>query len=173
MQYSVPQFIDVQDKIIGPLTVRQFLYILGGVGALFVIWVVAPSIEVFLVPAIPVLGFFAALAFAKVNGRPFTVFLFSMVQYTIRPRVRLWRREFEVSDVRTDVHHRAPRKKATEVVGRHVSQSSLHQLAQLLDNEREALAKMAEEEKLEEPRDAAGMTAEEREKRLQELLGRR
>lgn len=173
MQYSVPQFIDVQDKIIGPLTVTQFLYILGGVAALFVLWIISPSIQVFLIPAVPTLGLFAALAFAKFNGRQFSSFLWSAIHYVVRPRVRLWRREFAVREVRTDLRaaKTAPKKEAA--VGQKVSTSRLRNLAIVLDNESEKVEEMSEAEAAEEKRDAEGRTAEEREKKLGELLGKK
>lgn len=173
MQYSVPQFIDVQDKIIGPLTGTQFLYILGGVGTLFVFWTISPSIQVFLIPAVPTLGLFAALAFAKINGRQFSAFLWSAIQYVIRPKIRLWRREFAVREVRTDLRSGSAAPKKEAIVGQRVTASRLRQLSHVLDNEEAAMEEMAEEETAEEKRDASGMTAEEREKKLGELLGKR
>ncbi len=173
MQYSVPQFIDVQDKIIGPVTITQFLYILGGVGALFVFWIISPSIQVFLIPAIPTIALFAALAFAKFNGRQFSAFLWSAIQYVVRPRIRLWRREFEVREVRTDLRAAKPTPKAEAIVGQKVSTGRLRHLAIVLDNESEEMEELSEAEVVEEKRDAEGLTAAEREKKLGELLGKR
>ncbi len=173
MQYSVPQFIDVQDKIIGPMTITQFLYILAGAGTLFVFWIISPSIQVFLIPAVPTLGLFAALAFAKVNGRQFSSFLKSAIHFVLRPKVRLWRREFEIRDVRTDLRSAKAPTPAETVVGKHVSDSRLRHLSIVLDNEHEAIEEMSEAEVAEEKRDAMGMTAEEREKKLGELLGKK
>lgn len=173
MQYSVPQFIDVQDKIIGPLTVTQFLYILGGVGTLFIFWIIAPSIQIFLIPAVPTIGLFAALAFAKFNGRQFSAFLWSAIQYVIRPKIRWWRREFAVREVRTDLRSAKKAAPKEALVGKRVSVSHLRHLAHVLDNEQEAMSELAETEEVAEPRDAEGLTAEEREKKLGELLGKR
>ena len=172
MQYSVPQFIDVQDKVIGPLTVKQFLYLLGGAGTLLILWTVAPSIEVFLIPAIPVLGLFAALAFFKVNGRPFTAFLMSAWQYLIRPRVLTWRREFQENTIKTDVKDESKKKSVDKdpKIGQHVSESKLRQLSQVLDTE--GVRADSEEVVLEDERDTQGMTSDDRDKRVQELLGK-
>lgn len=173
MQYSVPQFIDVQDKIIGPLTITQFLYILGGAGTLFIYWILAPSIQVFLIPAVPTLALFAALAFAKVNGRQFSTFLGSAIKYVLRPKMRLWRRESVVREVKTDVHTAKKNEEKEVEVGKRVSPSRLRHLSLVLDNERAAIQEISESEATEEKRDAAGLTAQEREKRLGELLGKR
>ncbi|EKD49111.1 MAG: hypothetical protein ACD_63C00262G0002 [uncultured bacterium] len=177
MQYSVPQFVEVEDKIIGPLTIRQFLYVLGGVGVLFVIWTLAPSIELFLIPAVPVLGLFLAFAFYKVNGRPFIYFFMAGFKYFIQPKVRLWRRDFRVGDIKTNVRGGAEvRKKATvSEVGKKIMESRLKQLAHILDNERNIDYSTFEENGASGSSvDKAGvneMTSEEREERVDELLG--
>lgn len=70
MQFRVPQFIDIEDKIFGPFTFKQFVYILGGLGLSYVIYKVLP-----LLLAIPViigvLILSALLTFYKVNNKPF------------------------------------------------------------------------------------------------------
>ena len=38
MRFSVPQFIDVEDKIFGPLTLKQGIYRVGAVGAAYLIY---------------------------------------------------------------------------------------------------------------------------------------
>jgi len=46
MQYQVPQFIEVEDRIIGPLTLKQFLYLAFAGAILFVLWFLKLIIEV-------------------------------------------------------------------------------------------------------------------------------
>jgi len=70
MQFNVPQFIEIRDKIIGPLTMRQFLYILAGMGALAILWFFM-QLWIFLIISIPIVIFCLLLAFYKFNGRPF------------------------------------------------------------------------------------------------------
>ncbi len=92
MQYQVPQFIETETKIVGPLTLKQFLYI--GVAALisFFLFFILQLWLWFIVAAI--LGTAAAaLAFIKFNGRPLPVILKSMAMYFWKPRMYLWQRE--------------------------------------------------------------------------------
>jgi PrgI family protein len=71
MKFRVPQFIDVEDKLFGPLTFRQFLYLLGAAALAFVIWSLIPFKFIAVMLAGPVLGFGVALAFVRINNRPF------------------------------------------------------------------------------------------------------
>ena len=70
MRFQVPQFIEVEDKVVGPLTLKQFMYLAGGAGMAFVAYRFLPLfIAIFVIPAIA--GLSLALAFYKVNNKPF------------------------------------------------------------------------------------------------------
>ncbi|MEK7662308.1 MAG: PrgI family protein [Patescibacteria group bacterium] len=95
MQFRTPQFIEVEDKIFGPLTFRQFLYIVGGVGGAFLFYRILPIfISVFAIAAI--LSFSMALAFYKVNGKPFILTVESFIKYTFSQKLYLWKKEFKM-----------------------------------------------------------------------------
>ena len=90
MQFRVPQFIDVEDKIIGSLTLKQFFYILGAAGTAFLFFKFIPIKIVAFLLAAPVSGFFLALAFVKINERPFMDFAESFFSYLLRGKVYVW-----------------------------------------------------------------------------------
>ena len=92
MRFEVPQFIEIEDKIFGPLTWRQFLYLGGGVGAAVVMFLRLPFI-LFVVLGVPLAMFAGALAFYPVNSRPFSYFLEAIVSYVSGSRLYLWRKE--------------------------------------------------------------------------------
>ena len=92
MRFEVPQFIDVEDKIFGPLTWRQFLYLGGGVGMAVVIFLTT-NFLVFLLVGLPVALLALALAFFPVNNRPFSYFLEAMFNYITRQRLYFWRKK--------------------------------------------------------------------------------
>lgn len=69
MQFSVPQFTEVEDKIIGPLTLRQFLILLVGGVIIFVLFRVLGNLVVFLIFTLPIAGFFIFAAFGTYNGK--------------------------------------------------------------------------------------------------------
>lgn len=91
MRYQVPQFIDVEDKIFGPLTLKQFLYVAGGSGFAFIIWSLLPTYLAIPI-ALPILGFFIGLAFYKVNGKPMVEIVESAFKYLFSPKLYLWRK---------------------------------------------------------------------------------
>lgn len=92
MQFKVPQFIEVEDKLIGPLTLKQFLYLVAGAGLLLMLWFFL-TLTAFIIVAIPIGIFCLALAFYKINGRPLVYFLGSLVKYLTKPRLYLWRKK--------------------------------------------------------------------------------
>src|SRR3989344_4437659 len=89
MQFQVPQFIEVEDKIFGPLTFRQFVYIGGGLGASYIVWRILPIY--FSAPLILCVGgLAAALAFFQFNGRPFILALENAFFFLLRTKLYLW-----------------------------------------------------------------------------------
>jgi PrgI family protein len=92
MEYQVPQFIEVEDKIIGPLTLKQFIYIAGAAGVCIVSFVYLPFIFAVLISA-PVVGVAAALAFYKINGKPFIEVLEAGFNYYTRAKLFLWKHQ--------------------------------------------------------------------------------
>jgi hypothetical protein len=92
MRFEVPQFIEIEDKIFGPLTWRQFVYIGGGVGAAVAMFIVLPFI-LFLIFGIPLALVSAALAFFPINNRPFSYFLQAVYDYMRNKRLYLWRQK--------------------------------------------------------------------------------
>jgi hypothetical protein len=91
MEYQVPQFIEVEDKIIGPLTLKQFIYVAGGGGLCIVFFAYLPIIVALLL-SVPVVALAAALAFYKVNGKPFIAVLEAGFNYYVGAKLFLWKR---------------------------------------------------------------------------------
>jgi hypothetical protein len=90
MRFEVPQFIEIEDKIFGPLTWRQFLYLGGGVGMGVVLFFTTPFI-VFLIIGLPLAILSGALAFYPVNNRPFSFFLEAIINYVRGQKLYLWK----------------------------------------------------------------------------------
>ncbi len=120
-QFVVPQFLDVESKIIGPITARQFLIMLVVLVVEFVIYRLFLNIFFVLVLGVPVLGIGLLFAFAKVNGRPFHFMVLSVIQTLRKPSLRVWDKTLNAQDLRVfldnveeDVAPPAPKKAPLE-----------------------------------------------------------
>lgn len=109
-EYKVPQNIDLEDKIVGPFTMRQFIYLLIGGGTIYGLFRYFAQFEnglpYFLVLTFPIALLTAAFTFVKVNDRPFEKFIVSFFQFLTQPKQRLWQRGYQPPQVVT----RAPTK---------------------------------------------------------------
>ncbi len=98
-RFVVPQFIDVEDKIIGPVTTRQFVLMLFPAltgGLFFKIF----DFSLFLLVTIPMVIAFGLLAFFKVNGMPLHFFLLNLLQSLRKPTLRVWDKNLQDDEIR-------------------------------------------------------------------------
>lgn len=88
-QFTVPQFIDVEDKIIGPITARQFIIFLVAA----IIMAIAYRLfdfALFVTVSVLIFIFAVVLGFVKINGQAFHLFLLNIIQTWRRPGIRVW-----------------------------------------------------------------------------------
>jgi hypothetical protein len=91
-QFQVPQFITIEDKVIGPLTTKQAVYL--GVGGVLIFFSCAAFTRFLCIStAVPIGTIAAALAFFKVNGQSFAVVLKNAFLYALHPRRYIWRKQ--------------------------------------------------------------------------------
>ncbi|MEK7640893.1 MAG: PrgI family protein [Patescibacteria group bacterium] len=91
-QFQVPQFIETEPKIVGPLTLKQFMYV-GVAGLLSFFMFFTLRLELWLILTV-IMGLIAcAFAFLKYNGRPFEVFFMNAALYIWKPKLYLWQRK--------------------------------------------------------------------------------
>ena len=91
MQFQVPQFIDIEDKIIGPFTLKQFLYIVVAAAILFILYKLL-NLFVFIILAIPVAALTYALAFLKIHNRPFIFVIKNALGFLRKPDFYVWKK---------------------------------------------------------------------------------
>ena len=91
MQFQVPQFIDIEDKIIGPLTIKQFLYLLVAGVIIFILYNILNLLATIIL-AIPVIGIACALAFVKVHNQPFINTLGNFFKFIRKPDFYVWKK---------------------------------------------------------------------------------
>jgi len=94
MQFKVPQYIEVEDKIFGPFTIKQFVYLAGGGGLAFLAWKVLPFFFAVLI-IVPIGILTWALAFFPKDkyGRPFVDVLEAAFGYATRAKLYTWKKE--------------------------------------------------------------------------------
>jgi hypothetical protein len=92
MRFQVPQFIEIEDKIFGPLTLKQFIYVVGGAAMGMLAFTLLPKFLAIIVSA-PFVGLGAALAFYKPNNRPFAYTLEAMWNYYIGEKLYIWKKQ--------------------------------------------------------------------------------
>lgn len=94
MQFPVPQFIDIEDKIIFGLTLKQFLWLLAGsIIILMLFFFGGLQLWAFVLVAIPLAGLFTGMALLKINDRPLVNYLFMFLGYLVKPKLFLWQRK--------------------------------------------------------------------------------
>ncbi len=92
MRFQVPQFIEIEDKIFGSLTFKQFIYLAGGVGLCVITFTFLPKFLAFIVSA-PIIVFSLALAFYKMNGKPFIQLVEAFLHYSFGGKLYIWKKE--------------------------------------------------------------------------------
>lgn len=131
-QFTVPQFIDVEDKIIGPITTRQFVILLATfiVGAIFYKLL---DFGLFLVVAIIMFIIAATFAFAKINGRPFHYFVENFITTSRRPHLRVWSKEDMVFQKNGEVEEEKDIEKHVAVTKKPYQKSRLNEVSLIVD----------------------------------------
>ena len=91
MRFTVPQFIEREAKIIGPLTFKQFIYV-GSAGlACFIIYF-SFSFDIFLMSCFFFGGIASAFAFLEIGGVPLSKFIWNFFKYSLSPKVYVWKK---------------------------------------------------------------------------------
>lgn len=128
MRYEVPQFIDVEDKIFGPLTFRQAAYLAGGAGLCYLSYKLIPGVLSFVV-IFPLAAFSVALAFLKVNEKPLIDMVQSAVSYFLNEKLYLYKKETQQKKENTTV----TKVQHEPIFIPKLSESKLHDLSWGLD----------------------------------------
>ncbi len=92
MRFQVPQFIDIEDKIVGPFTLKQFLMYVVACMLLVPVYIYT-DLSLFITIALPVLGIAAAFAHVKIYGKSLSQVMFAGITYLSRGQLYIWRRQ--------------------------------------------------------------------------------
>lgn len=132
MRFQVPQFIEVEDKIFGPLTLKQFIYLAGGGGLSFVVYVFTKSIVIAFLPIAAIVAISLMLAFYKMNGKPFVAVMEAAFKYYLGNKLFIWKKEDKPTPQTPQAAVEAARNYASITVPK-ISDSKLKDLTWSLD----------------------------------------
>ena len=95
MQFKVPQFLDIEDKIFGPFTFKEFVYLAGGAGLCFVLY---KLLGLFLgaIPILAVAALAIALARYRPNNKPFLDMIEAGFNYLMQSKLYIWKRRIDI-----------------------------------------------------------------------------
>ena len=93
-QYKVPQDVEAEDHILGPLTLKQFIYAIVAVAwAGMFFFILKKVIILYVIVVLPISLLFLLLAFYKRDGQNFEQLLIALVGFFANSRKRIWRKE--------------------------------------------------------------------------------
>ncbi len=146
-QFTVPQFIDEEDKILGPITTRQFIILLITAGIIFVEYKIF-DFSLFVVSGFITAGIAITIAFGKINGRPFHFFLLNLIQSLFSPKLRIWNKDFGKAEKMVDFDHKNIIKAQPPVTKVHFTSSRLAELSLIVDTRGAYTGEVQEPEEL-------------------------
>lgn len=128
-QYKVPQDVESEDKLIGPLSLRQFVYIIIALAWAGLMWrIFSFNIVIMIIAILPVSSFFILLGVGRRQEQSFENYFVALVRFTFIPRIRVWDK-----DIAHDMIVKAEEKKPEVITEKNVSRGSLQQLALIMD----------------------------------------
>ncbi|MFA5270042.1 MAG: PrgI family protein [Patescibacteria group bacterium] len=134
MATKIPQNIDKEDKLVGPLTLKQFLYLLGGAALTFIAYqyyaIGYLFITEFVVIGLALMALAVMLAFVQINGRPFITFLASLGSFLTAPKQRFWHKNNHLDSMAVKL---AKPTATTPTAAKSIDKSQLEKLATILD----------------------------------------
>ncbi len=132
--YKVPQDVEADDKLIGPFSFRQFIYIVVACLAAVAAWGLAQIFIGLIILPLPIILLFGALALPLRKDQPMEIYLVAMVRFFLKPRVRLWQPEGQVNLVTIIAPHQKDEGFTPHISG-HEAQQRLSYLAQVIDTQ--------------------------------------
>jgi hypothetical protein len=131
-QFVVPQFIDVEDKIFGPITTRQFLIILVG-GIIIFLGFRFGDLGLFILDLLLVGGLTLIFAFVKVNGQAFHYFILNIAQTLRKPSLRIWQKNYSNADLNYFRKIQVGKKMEDEIIDKKVRRPHIRDLSLIVN----------------------------------------
>ncbi len=140
MQFRLPQFLDIEDKVFGPFTFKQFGYLLGALAFAYIFWKLIPFKIISILLIFIFSGTFLALAFVKINNRPFADILEAAYKFLIGNKTYVWVKKKEApapekSELRIieNLKREKEKKQREEIEAKHITFEKVKELSGRLD----------------------------------------
>jgi hypothetical protein len=130
--YKVPQDVEAEDKLIGPFSFRQFIYVIIAVVSAFAAYFFFKIFPILVVLPLPFVLFFGILALPLRKDQSMEVYLAAIVRFMLKPRMRLWDPEGTMSMVTITVPH-TQEVNLTKEITSHEARQRLGYLARVVD----------------------------------------
>ncbi|MGE5327768.1 MAG: PrgI family protein [Thiobacillus sp.] len=130
--YKVPQDVEADDKLIGPFSFRQFVYLMIVAAFIALAWAFAQIFVPLIIICIPPILFFGALALPLRKDQPMEIYMAAIVSYYLKPRNRVW----EADGVESLIEVTAPKTveiQRTKALSQTEAEQRLSYLAQIVD----------------------------------------
>lgn len=88
--YKVPQDVEAEDKLLGPFSFRQFIFLIIAIVFLGIAYVLARILLPLALIPVPIALFFGALALPLRKDQPMEVYLAAVISFMLKPKRRLW-----------------------------------------------------------------------------------
>jgi hypothetical protein len=122
-QYKVPQDVEAEDKLIGPLTLRQFIYIVVALVWGGLMWRIFNfNVVLMIIAIIPVSGFFILLGVGRRQEQSFENYFVALMRFLFVPRIRVWDK-----DISHEMIVKAEETKPEVIIEKNVNRGSLQQ----------------------------------------------
>ena len=131
MQFKVPQFLEIEDKIFGPFTFKEFIYLAGGGGICFVLYKLL-GLWLGAIPILLVAGFSGMLTFYRPNNKPFLDMVQAGFNFTLQSKLYIWKRRQVKTNNKSPVIS-IDKNEAMRESGMRLSGNKLRDLAWSLD----------------------------------------
>ncbi|HUP26589.1 MAG TPA: PrgI family protein [Candidatus Limnocylindrales bacterium] len=131
--YKVIQDIEAEDKLLGPLTLRQFIYAAVVATMGFIAFKLVPVSPLLVLPFLPPMIFFAMLAAPFGHDQPSEVWMLAKIRFFLIPRKRIWNQD-GVQELVTITAPKVVEKHYTDGLNQYEVKSRLQALASTLDS---------------------------------------
>jgi hypothetical protein len=132
--YKVPQDVEAEDKLLGPFSFRQFIYLMIAAVSIALAWGLGTLFIPLAIIPLPAIIFFGALALPLKKDQPMEVYLAAVLSFYLKPRKRLWQPDGITSLVEVTAPKEVEIQRTKDITGSEADKRFSY-LAELVDSQ--------------------------------------